>query len=247
MKHDAVVEISANLQSTDIPRMLEKLERTWNPQIPEDAISFALATNMISVGMDISRLGTMIMMGQPKTNAEYIQATSRVGRKYPGSVITVYNGSRTRDKSHYEQFINYHQQCYRYVEASSLTPFSERTMDRGLQALLVAYVRFYLSSMRSDSSAWKVINDGNADKVRIIIKKLLSYVKIVDNLELEGVKARLEDLLEIWLQRAVNHDLCYLHGKNNLIAKDTDIANDFRMMNSMRNVEEYCKVFIRGE
>ena len=247
MKHDAVVEISANLQSTDIPRMLEKLERTWNPQIPEDAISFALATNMISVGMDISRLGTMIMMGQPKTNAEYIQATSRVGRKYPGSVITVYNGSRTRDKSHYEQFINYHQQCYRYVEASSLTPFSERAMDRGLQALLVAYVRFYLPSMRSDSSAWKVINDGNADKVRIIIKKLLSYVKIVDNLELEGVKARLEDLLEIWLQRAVNHDLCYLHGKNNLIAKDTDIANDFRMMNSMRNVEEYCKVFIRGE
>jgi len=106
-------------------------------------IDVVLATNMISVGVDISRLGLMVVAGQPKSTAEYIQATSRVGRDAagPGIVFTIYNWSRPRDLSHYERFAFDHATFYKQVEALSVTPFARRSLDRGMTAVLVALVR----------------------------------------------------------------------------------------------------------
>ncbi len=118
----ATRELTSRISSTDIPFILDQLEKTFDPtkepkDIPpkERPIDVLLATNMISVGVDVPRLGAMIAAGQPKSTAEYIQATSRVGRSKPGLVITVYNWARPRDLSHFEAFENFHARFYRYL------------------------------------------------------------------------------------------------------------------------------------
>ncbi|MDR0965274.1 MAG: DISARM system helicase DrmA [Myxococcales bacterium] len=113
------------------------------PFSEDKSVDVALATNMISVGLDITRLGLMVVLGQPKTSAEYIQATSRVGRDEarPGLVLTLLNVHRPRDRSHYERFEAYHETFYRAVEATSVTPFAPRALDRGLAAVVVSLAR----------------------------------------------------------------------------------------------------------
>lgn len=96
---------------------------------------------MIAVGVDVSRLGAMVVNNQPKSTAEYIQATSRVGRRAPGLVFTVLNWARPRDLSHYETFESFHATVYQHVEALSVTPFADRALDRGLTGVLTSLVR----------------------------------------------------------------------------------------------------------
>jgi hypothetical protein len=150
-----VQELTSRIGSTEIPELLDRMEVAFDPgsekerrelwsqgkKTPPKPIDVLLATNMISVGVDIRRLGLMVVAGQPKTTAEYIQATSRVGRSQPGLVVSVYNWARPRDLSHYERFEHYHSTFYRHVEPTSVTPFASRALDRGLSALLVSLVR----------------------------------------------------------------------------------------------------------
>jgi hypothetical protein len=139
-------ELTSRVSSGDIPEILDQLGVVHDPDRAKDSvwpIDVLLATNMISVGVDVSRLGLMMAVGQPKATAEYIQATSRVGRDLhgPGLVVTIYNWARPRDLSHYESFEHYHATFYRHVEALSVTPFSARALDRGLTGVLVAMAR----------------------------------------------------------------------------------------------------------
>jgi hypothetical protein len=125
-----IEELTSRKSSTDIPRILDALEQVFREKsAPTDSdskqkrprpLDVILATNMISVGVDVSRLGLMVACSQPKNTAEYIQSTSRVGRKYPGLVLTVYNWARPRDLSHYERFEHYHSTFYQHVEPLSV-------------------------------------------------------------------------------------------------------------------------------
>jgi Helicase conserved C-terminal domain len=146
-----VEELTSRKASIDIPRILDLMEIGFDGQAETGGdngrkrgsrpIDVLLATNMISVGVDVNRLGLMVVAGQPKTTAEYIQATSRVGRQHPGLVCTVFNWARPRDLSHYERFEHYHATFYQQVEPLSVTPFAARALDRALSALLVSMVR----------------------------------------------------------------------------------------------------------
>lgn len=134
-----VQELTSNLARSDQPKLLDDLERPWDH---ERSVSFLVCTNMLSVGVDVKRLALMLMLGQPKATAEYIQATSRVGRhNIPGLVVTFLNSTRPRDRSHYETFDTYHQALYQHVEPTSVTPWSIPSRRRALHAALVVLVR----------------------------------------------------------------------------------------------------------
>jgi hypothetical protein len=148
-------ELTSRVSNQDIPKYLDQLEVKFKSQfdLAENkfvtrwndgdlrAIDIVLATNMLSVGVDVNRIGLMAVNGQPKGTAEYIQATSRVGRASPGLVCTVLTWARPRDLSHYETFEHYHATFYKHVEAQSVTPFSPRAMDRGLTGALLSVMR----------------------------------------------------------------------------------------------------------
>ncbi len=139
-----IKELTSRLSSDQIRPLLDLLAVPFPRSPGRDSprpIDVLLATNMIAVGVDVSRLGVMVVCNQPKSTAEYIQATSRVGRAAPGLVFTVYNWARPRDLSHYESFEHFHATVYRHVEALSVTPFAERAVDRGLTGVLVSLVR----------------------------------------------------------------------------------------------------------
>ncbi len=153
------MELTSRRRSDEIPKAIEDLEfKLPHPDCaerakcvpsgacPENAkcVDICLASNIIEVGVDIDRLGLMTIVGQPKTTAQYIQVSGRVGRRAelsPGLVITIYGAAKPRDRSHYERFRNYHQQLYAQVEPTSVTPFSEPVLKRALHAAAISRMR----------------------------------------------------------------------------------------------------------
>lgn len=149
------VELTSRETTAKVAETKRKLE---TPHPSEKQIDVALASNMISVGLDIDRLGLMVIAGQPKTTSEYIQSSSRVGRdkKRPGLVVTVFNAYRPRDRSHYERFRAYHQSFYRFVEATSVTPFSSPALDRALAAVLLTMTRLGNQELTPPNAVQKI-------------------------------------------------------------------------------------------
>ncbi len=157
-----VEELTSRRSATEIPQVLDQLEKPFDGALhtakpttvyaarPVDVL---LATNMLSVGVDVQRLGLMVVAGQPKATAEYIQATGRVGRALPSLVCTVLNWNRPRDLSHYEHFEHFHATFDAHVEALSVTPFAPRALDRGLSALLVTLTRLLDDRLMANTGA----------------------------------------------------------------------------------------------
>lgn len=134
---------------------LDALPRHEPANKPVDVL---LATSMLQVGVDVSRLGLMMVTGQPKNSAEYIQASSRVGRTAdrPGLVVTLFNWARPRDLAHLETFTHFHETFYARVEPLSVTPFADRALDRGLAAVLVAVIRHSRDDWEREPGAHQV-------------------------------------------------------------------------------------------
>ncbi|MFC5061130.1 helicase-related protein [Actinomycetospora atypica] len=136
-----VLELTSRRRSDEIPKAIEELSLTYGK---DGCVDVCLASNIIEVGVDIDRLSLMTIVGQPKTTAQYIQVSGRVGRKWaerPGLVVTIYAPSRPRDRSHFERFAAYHQRLYAQVEPTSLTPFSPPVLQRAFVGALLSYIR----------------------------------------------------------------------------------------------------------
>lgn len=138
----STLELTSRVSRGQISEALDKLFQSYDGS-QGSAVDVCLATNMIQVGLDVPRLGLMVVAGQPKTTAEYIQATSRVGRRLPGMVVTLFNPGKPRDRSHYEHFRAYHESIYRWVEPTSVTPFAIPVRERALHALVIILARYW--------------------------------------------------------------------------------------------------------
>ncbi len=260
IRYGAVEELTSRKSGADIPKILERLEIIFdNAQEaqreadrkagrqpatrPYDAI---LATNMISVGVDIDRLGLMVMAGQPKTTSEYIQATSRVGRSRlgPGLVITVFNWARPRDLSHYETFEHYHETFYKHVEALSVTPFSPRALDRGLAGVLVALMRLREERMNGNEQAGSLQDTDPA--MRDMIERLVARAENALHDPTVGalVRQMVMERRDHWLARVRSQRdfrLGYRDDSNGVVGllKQAGVTGWelFTCLNSLRDVE----------
>lgn len=188
------LELTSRIPGDEISANLQKLSQSYPPA--GQAVDICLASNMISVGLDISRLGLMTVAGQPKTTAEYIQATSRVGRnpqKDPGLVFVLYNPTRPRDKSHFEQFIPYHSQIYTHVEPTSVTAFSLPVRKKALHAVLIGYLRFLTSGQ--DSGTPRAPTESEVSRFREV---LIKRVGQVDPGELDATLLAVSRIVDKW-------------------------------------------------
>jgi Helicase conserved C-terminal domain len=258
-----VDELTSRKGSTDIPETLDHLEVAFDPQVetkrkemqkkgfikdmPRRPLDVLLATNMVSVGVDVQRLGLMVVAGQPKTTAEYIQATSRVGRKHPGLVVTLYNWTRPRDLSHYETFEQYHATFYKHVEALSVTPFALGALSRGLTALLVSCIRLLGTEFNSNKQASRI--ERNHPYVQQAIKSIVDRAKLVGNNDdafIQSLQVELNERLDQWLGEAQKNVGGRILGYDDerdgvtvglLRRPGLDPWDDFTCLNSLRDVE----------
>jgi len=188
-------ELTSRATQKEIVEILAELKI---PAGSPASIDVVLATNMVSVGVDVSRLGLMLVNGQPKTRSEYIQATSRVGRSSaPGLVLAVLNAAKPRDRSHFETFTGWHSTLYRDVEATSVTPFASRARDRALHAALVAMIR-HGNPVMVDPDLTKA----PAELLQAVVAEIERRVDAVDPREKAACSAELDELLDNWFARA---------------------------------------------
>lgn len=236
---DVIRELSSKVLDSELTGTLNRLERHYDH---EDSLSFVACTNMLSVGVDVQRLGLMIVHGQPMTTSEYIQATSRVGRgKTPGLVVSHYSSTKSRDRSHYERFRGYHSALYRAVEPTSVTPFSLPSRRRSLKGALVLLIRHGIDGMESRNAAGKF--DSRSANIVGAVEAFLSRCKSADPTEYAETKEMIDALLEEWdIAKSRNSELMYDQGGKDAqkgLLKDfngPDIGY-WEAMHSMRNVD----------
>lgn len=203
-------ELTSRVSADDIKRILRRLFTVHDPARPKESgdrpVDLLLATNMISVGVDVARLGAMVVVGQPKATAEYIQATSRVGRtaEGPGLVMTLFNWARPRDLSYYETFSHYHATFHRHVEPLSVTPFSERALDKGLTGVLVAGMRHGHEDWNPNDRARALEGRRDDRRVEALVDALADRAEAVDGAAGAGslVRSMANQRLDAWEQEA---------------------------------------------
>ena len=225
------------------------------PKSPPRPYDVVLATSMLQVGVDVPRLGLMLVVGQPKNTAEYIQASSRVGRdaRKPGLVVSLANWSRPRDMSHFESFRHYHETFYAQVEALSVTPYSDTAMERGLTGMLVSAIRVVdegqPASLSPGAGAGEVLSKLPA--AQLVIDRLIARATPAapDSQTLDRMRQKLLQRLDRWHEKANEYGgaLVYERPRKGqvewplLISPETTVTTPadrvFVVANSMREVQ----------
>lgn len=201
-------ELTSRVSTTELNETLDKLEKIEYSKENEDAKRYAsnvlLATNMISVGIDVARLNVMLMIGQPKLTSEYIQASSRVGRSFPGVAFVQYDATKSRDRSHYERFRSYHESFYRFVEPTGATPFSRPARERALHAVLISMMRQKVG-MSEDKDAINFDKEYFEDTLQEIERYVIERVNGINSRtdgqtkdDIDEIRAEIQNFFDTW-------------------------------------------------
>jgi hypothetical protein len=263
------VPFDPRLDSTAGKRELRALREAHKPVPARDVNPYdaVLATSMLQVGVDVTRLGLMLVVGQPKNTAEYIQASSRVGRDpaRPGLVISLGNWARPRDLAHYEQFRHYHETFYAQVEALSVTPFSSTSMDRGLDGVLVSAARVLQAAeaqgLSAEANAGR-IDDQRGFAVELIDALVNRVLSASDEDSANRARERLFNRLHQWDKRRMHladlrkslvyekiaddsrQDTLMMSAENAKSRADGRDAPPFVVANSMREVQPEINLLV---
>lgn len=256
-------ELTSRVTTTELNETLDKLEKLEYSRANIDNKRYAsnvlLATNMISVGIDVARLNVMLLIGQPKLTSEYIQASSRVGRLFPGVAFVQYDATKSRDRSHYERFRPYHESFYRFVEPTGATPFSKPARERALHSVLTSIIR-QRTGLAEDKDAISFDKDYFADAVRETEQFILDRIKQINirsnnGLEddISDIKTEIEEFIDEWQKNAKAFDEAktpYYFGRRFMVTPPTaglgrllrpyntpSKDNSIETLTSMRNVD----------
>lgn len=261
-----VLELTSRVSTNKVAEARRRLAASYCDD--NARVDCAIATNMISVGLDIRRLGLMVVFGQPKTSSEYIQATSRVGRdpQKPGLVVTLLNVHKPRDRSHYERFRHYHETFYRSVEVASVTPFAARAVDRGFAGTLVSLARHSYGELAPPQGTERIAGvraSLERDVLAVFRDRLQHQLFPTDEERAErerSIQNRIVGLLDAWEKivdgyRSVGAQVQYQkhelkHPKpllRDMLEQQFDIPEQrlFRVNRSLRDVEPAVNLYIR--
>ncbi|MBI9016303.1 MAG: hypothetical protein JEZ07_03470 [Phycisphaerae bacterium] len=245
-----IKELTSRLDAEKIPEIIKDMSQDYsqiNYDKKIDTANIVLSTNMLSVGIDVSRLGLMLVNGQPKTTSEYIQATSRVGRssKSPGLVVTYYGVSKPRDRSHYEHFKAYHNSFYKYVEPASVTPFSIPVIDRVIHSLIIIAAR-HLWDM---SSPEDIANENNRNKAEKLCEWLLERCDNICPEHKEYFRQTFWDKYNMWCNKAngIEWGRCMVSAESNWLMCTPGYNSEekvlpWQTLTSMRGVDNEAEI-----
>jgi hypothetical protein len=240
-----VLELTGRLRDDEVPRAIEQLERRAGTNT--NAIDVCLASNIVEVGVDIDRLSLMSVVGQPKTTAQYIQATGRIGRKWeerPGLVATIYGASKPRDRSHFEKFRTYHERLYAQVEPTSVTPFAPPVLERALHAVVVAYAR----QLGQAEAEPRPVPDQLIEAAHAVLR---GRVERIDQEELERFEERFAQRVNQWHRWERTHwtsdgndeDIPLLRFAGDYADRRSELVS-WAVPTSLRNVDAECRAEI---
>ena len=252
------LELTSRISSEKIKRNLDKLDIPFNGVLEKYRKSFdiVLATNMISVGLDVGRLNVILMNGMPPNTAEYIQASSRVARKTEGLVFTLFDPNNTRDLSYFEDFVPFHKTFYKQVEPISVTPFAENAMDKMLLTSIIAYFRHNTGIYAANNAASALIQNGNKQQLLNDLKQLFDNHIFADTEDKKLILSKISELIQAWefkIQSSPTDGLYFYGGqqetqtKKNLLKpiQEKQNADDKLVgMQSMRSVEPSVSIKI---
>lgn len=238
-----VLELTSRLKSGEVSSAIQKLKKEKNER---DVIDICLASNIIEVGVDIDRLSLMTIVGQPKTTAQYIQVSGRVGRKWaerPGLIISLFANGRSRDKSHFEHFREYHERLYSQVEPTSVTPFSDPSIKKALAAIIIAFLRQTQDQRIAESPEY--VKD-YLKELEGFKQRLLKRVEFIDPLQMEVVSNEFDKFIRkisknylLWEIEKDNPNIAVMYSAGDYI-NDEQRRLGTPVMRSMRSVDAQC-------